>query len=65
MSSSLPVVLVLLMLGVVAVLLFGIVHFVRRGEKGARLSNKLMQMRVLLQGLALVVFAIIMWLSGR
>jgi hypothetical protein len=65
MSTALPVLLVLAMLGAAAALTFGIVHFVRRGEGGARLSNKLMQMRVLLQGLALVVFALIMWLSGR
>ena len=63
MNTLLPVLLVVFMLGAAAALLFGIVHFVRKGESGARVSNKAMQMRVLLQGAALAVFALIMLFS--
>jgi hypothetical protein len=51
----------LAMLGVLTVLGFGVAAMLRGGDP--RRSNKLMQARVLMQGLALLLLAILMLLS--
>ena len=51
----------LAMLGVLTVLGFGVASMLRGGDP--RRSNKLMQARVLMQGLALLLLAILMLLS--
>jgi hypothetical protein len=51
----------LVMLGVLTVLGFGVAAMLRGGDP--RRSNKLMQARVLMQGLALLLLAILMLLS--
>ncbi|MBV8650964.1 MAG: twin transmembrane helix small protein [Alphaproteobacteria bacterium] len=58
MQAFLTFFLVIAMLGVLAVLGLGVMQMIRGGDP--RKSNKLMQSRVLLQGIALLIFAIIM-----
>jgi hypothetical protein len=60
MSYVLPVLIVLAMLGTLGILALGVISMVRGGDP--RRSNKLMQSRVLLQGLALLLFALFMML---
>jgi Hypoxia induced protein conserved region len=58
MEYILPVLFVCAMLGVLGVLALGVIQMVKGGNP--RRSNKLMQSRVLLQGLALLIFALFM-----
>jgi ABC-type Na+ efflux pump permease subunit len=60
MSVILPVLIVIAMLGTLGILALGVISMVRGGDP--RRSNKLMQSRVLLQGLALLLFALFMML---
>ena len=62
MASILMILLVATMLAVVVVLGLGMVGVVRGGDP--RRSNKLMRARVLLQGLALALMAVILLLRG-
>jgi hypothetical protein len=63
MEHFLPILIVLAMLATLGVLGLGLLSMAR-GDSGRR-SNKLMQSRVLLQGLALLLFFIFMWLFRR
>jgi len=63
MEHILPIVIVLVMLATLGVLGLGLLSMAR-GDSGRR-SNKLMQSRVLLQGLALLLFFIFMWFFRR
>ena len=63
MSAFLTVLLVLAMLGVLGALGFGVTTMIRGGNP--RLSNKMMQMRVVMQGIALFVLAMLMLLAGH
>ena len=58
MNQFLMVLLLIVMLAVVGVLIAGMVG-VARGADGAR-SNRLMRWRVILQGLAIAIFALLM-----
>jgi hypothetical protein len=58
MNVLLTVLIVLAMLGAAGALLFGLISMARGGD--ARRSNKLMQSRIILQGLALLLFALFM-----
>jgi hypothetical protein len=58
MHAFLTVLIGILMLATLGVLIAGMVGMVRAGDP--RRSNKLMQWRVLLQGLAILLFAIFM-----
>ena len=49
------------MLGTLLVLVIGVVSFAVHGEFYKKNSNKLMRLRVLLQGLALLLFAILLF----
>ena len=49
------------MLGTLLVLVIGVVSFSVHGEFYKKNSNKLMRLRVLLQGLALLFFAILLF----
>ncbi len=60
MESLLKVVIPLAMVATLVVLGFGVVQMIRGGDP--RRSNKLMQYRVVLQGVALLLFAILMML---
>jgi hypothetical protein len=58
MESLLTILVPLAMLATLVVLGFGVYQMIRGGNP--RRSNKLMQYRVLLQGAALLLFAILM-----
>jgi hypothetical protein len=58
MHTVLMILVLLAMLATLGVLGFGVLQMIRGGDP--RRSNKLMQMRVVLQGLALLLFAIFM-----
>jgi len=63
MQTVLPFLVVLAMLATAAVLLIGVINMAKGGNP--RRSNRLMQSRVLLQGLALLLFVIFMLLYRR
>ena len=63
MERFLPFLIVVAMLATLAVLGLGLLSMAR-GDS-ARRSNKLMQSRVLLQGVALLLFVLLMWLVRR
>jgi hypothetical protein len=60
MKTFLGVLLVISMIAVVVVLVAGVIGMIHGGDP--RRSNKLMRMRVLMQGIALVIFAILLLL---
>jgi hypothetical protein len=61
MDSFLAFLLGAAMLGTLLVLVIGVVSFAVHGEFYKKNSNKLMRLRVLLQGLALLFFAILLF----
>ncbi|HVB16329.1 MAG TPA: twin transmembrane helix small protein [Stellaceae bacterium] len=61
MTTVLTVLLVLAMLSLLGILGFGFVNMVRGGNP--QRSNKLMQARVVMQGLALLLLALLMMLA--
>jgi purine-cytosine permease-like protein len=63
MQTLLIVLVVTAMLATLGVLGFGVVQMIRGGDP--RRQNKLMQMRVVLQGLALILFMILMTIIRR
>jgi len=62
MQNAVFLLLIVLMLATAVALVTGLVVMVRGGKVNFKYSNKLMQMRVLLQALALAAFALLMWL---
>ena len=62
MANFLFYVLLLVMAAVVLVLVRGLLNMMRGGS--GNLSNKLMQMRVLLQFVAVVLIVAILWITG-
>ncbi len=64
MTSVLAILLLIVMLGVLGVLGAGMLGLVR-GNGDPRRSNALMRARVLLQGVALVLIALILLLRHR
>lgn len=65
MSGFIIVFLVIAMAATLGVLLFGVISMARGGEFNRRYSNKLMRMRIVFQGIALVLFAILMFALGK
>ncbi|HVC56507.1 MAG TPA: twin transmembrane helix small protein [Stellaceae bacterium] len=63
MTTFLTVLLVLAMLGVLGALGFGVANMIRGGS--AQRSNKFMQARVVMQGIALLVLALLMMLGSH
>jgi hypothetical protein len=63
MESLLTILVPLAMLATLAVLGLGVYQMIRGGNP--RRSNKLMQYRILLQGAALLLFAILMMMFKR
>jgi hypothetical protein len=63
MRVFLTILLCLALAGVLAILGAGVVTIVRGGNP--RRSNKLMQARVIMQGIALLILAILMMMSSR
>jgi hypothetical protein len=63
MNTFLTILLILALIGVLGILGAGLVTVVRGGNP--RRSNKLMQARVVMQGIALVLLALLMMLHSR
>jgi hypothetical protein len=63
MEYAFPILVILAMLGALGALVLGVVNMAR--GKNPQRSQKLMQSRVLLQGLALLLFALFMLLFRR
>ncbi|MED6311968.1 MAG: twin transmembrane helix small protein [Pseudomonadota bacterium] len=53
------------MLATLGVLFFGIFTMARGGDFNRKYSNRIMRARIVLQGLALLLFAAIMVIAGR
>ncbi len=62
MADFLYYLILVVMAAVVFVLIRGLVNMMRGGS--GNLSNKLMQMRVLLQFVAVVLIVIVLWITG-
>ncbi len=60
MKTFLTVLLVLALIATLGVLLVGVVGMIRGGDP--RRSNKMMRMRVVMQGVALAILAVLMLL---
>ena len=58
------IVLILALLALVVVLFWGIITMARGGEYNARWSNKIMRYRVVMQGIALLIFIVILLMAG-
>ena len=63
MTTFLTILLVLAMLGVLGVLGMGVATMIRGGNP--RLSNKMMQARVVMLGVALLVLVLLMLMAGH
>jgi hypothetical protein len=63
MEALFPILIVLAMLATLGVLLFGVINMAKGGNP--QRSNKLMQLRVWMQGGALLLFVIFMLLYHR
>ena len=62
-DKFLPLVLIVCMFVALLVVLIGVIAMAKNGNFNKKYSNKLMRMRVLLQGVAVIVFAAIIYLS--
>lgn len=58
MTYLFPIMIGIAMLSVLGVLVIGIVGFIKGGEFNKKYGNKLMQARVVLQGIALALIAL-------
>jgi len=64
--SGFVALLLIVAMGLTALVLFvGIGSFAVGGKFHQKNSNKLMRLRVLMQGIAIILFALVMLLSGR
>lgn len=64
MTNALPILVGIAMMATLAVLLVGVVAFAFSPGLNAKYGNKLMRWRVLLQGLALALFALMLALQS-
>ena len=62
-SAVLPFVLVVSMVLALLMVVVGVIAMAKNGNFNKKHSNKLMRMRVLFQGIAVLVFAAIIYLS--
>ena len=65
MSGFLVSLMFFAMLATLGVLFFGIFTMARGGDFNRKHSNRIMRARIVLQGLALLLFAVIMVIAGR
>ena len=65
MSGLLIPLMIFAMLATLGVLFFGIFTMARGGDFNRKYSNRIMRARIVLQGLALLLFAVIMVIAGR
>lgn len=63
MTVFLTILLVLAMLGALGIVVYGFVSMARGGSP--QRSNKLMQARVVMQGVALLLLALLMLMAGH
>lgn len=63
MTEFLPILMIIAMIATLIVVVVGIVSFAVHGRFYKENSNKLMRLRVLLQGVAVAIFFVIMVLS--
>lgn len=63
MNTFFNIALAVCMLAVLGVLIVGVVSMIKGGAFNEKYGNKLMQARVMLQGLALVMFALAVFTS--
>ncbi len=63
MRVGLSILLALALLSVFAVLIVGVVGMLQGGEFNRKYGNKLMQLRVLLQGVALLLIVLFLLMS--
>jgi hypothetical protein len=63
MTTAFNILAVVVMLAVVAVLFTGLRNMMKAGD--ANFSNKMMQLRVFLQFIAIVILVIVVYLSRR
>jgi hypothetical protein len=64
MQSFVTVLLFAAMAATFGVLVVGVVSMAKGGEFNARYGNKLMRLRILMQGIAVALFVILMILHG-
>ncbi len=65
MHKLLIFLLVIAMAATVAVLATGVIGMGRSDPKAGSRSNKLMQARIVFQGVAILLFMLVMWYSSR
>ena len=65
MNSVILILLAVTLAAVVIVLLTGVVGMARGGDFNAKYGNKLMRLRVILQGLAIVLFLLFVVTASR
>ena len=63
LDSFLPLILVFFMCLALIVVVIGVIAMAKNGNFNKKYSNKLMRMRVLFQGAAVIIFAAIIYLS--
>ncbi|MDA1283911.1 MAG: twin transmembrane helix small protein [Proteobacteria bacterium] len=62
-SNILPIILIVCMFVALLVVIIGVIAMAKNGNFNKKYSNKLMRMRVLFQGVAVLIFAAIIYLS--
>ena len=62
-DKFLPLVLIVCMFVALLVVLIGVIAMAKNGNFNKKYSNKLMRMRVLFQGVAVLIFAAIIYFS--
>lgn len=65
MNTGILILLAVTLAAVVIVLLTGVVGMARGGDFNAKYGNKLMRLRVILQGLAIVLFILLAVTASR
>jgi len=65
MSDLFVVLVVVAMVGTLGVLIVGIVGMAQGGDFNRRNANKLMRTRVVLQGVAVLLFAVLILVIGK
>lgn len=65
MSNIFAILMIPAMLAVVASLVLGVFAMAKGGETSKKYSNKMMQARIMLQGIALLLFALAMLTRGH
>lgn len=64
-NDPLFIVIAIVMIGVVAILLFGVGSFAKGGEFNKKYANKAMRWRIGAQFVAVVLILLFVWLRGR